>query len=124
MKLAATAANSCKSEELLKSSTSWNGTPYDRYPPGRPQLSVIRFTIPPHTSLSWHTHPMPNAAFVISGEFTLEEKGTGKSRLVKAGEAFAESVDDIHRGYTGDTPAEIICTYAGVEGLPLSIPAP
>ncbi|WP_140720647.1 MULTISPECIES: cupin domain-containing protein [Gammaproteobacteria] len=115
-------ACSLHSEELLRSDTSWNGKPYERYPEGRPQLTVLRFHIPPHTSLPWHTHPMPNAGYVISGQITLEERGTGKLRVIGAGQAFAESVDDVHRGYTGDEAAEIVCTYAGVEGQALSIP--
>lgn len=110
-----------RSAEVLNSDTAWNGKPYDRYPEGRPLLSVIRFNIPAHSSLPWHTHPMPNAAYVISGHFTVEERATGRKRVVKAGEAFAESVDDVHRGYTDDEPVEIVCTYAGVEGLPLSV---
>jgi len=42
--------------------------------------------------------------------------------LVRAGEAFAESVGDVHRGYTTDEPAEIVVVYAGSAGIPLSIP--
>lgn len=108
---------------LLKSQASWNGKPYDSYPQGRPQLTILRFSIPPRTSLPWHTHPVPNAGYILSGEITLEERATGHKRILRAGEAFAESVDDVHRGYTGEEPAEIICTYAGVEGLPLSVPS-
>jgi quercetin dioxygenase-like cupin family protein len=109
--------------EVLKVDTAWNGKPYERYPGGRPQLTVLRFSIPPHTALPWHTHPMPNAAFIISGAITLEERATGRTWTFGAGEAFGESVDDVHRGYTQDEPAEIVCTYAGVAQMPLSVPA-
>jgi quercetin dioxygenase-like cupin family protein len=109
--------------QVLKADASWNGKPYERYPEGRPQLTVLRFSIPPHSALPWHTHPMPNAAFVISGAITLEERTTGRMRTFRAGEAFGESVDDIHRGFTQDEPAEIVCVYAGVAQMPLSVPA-
>lgn len=75
-----------------------------------------------HTTLPWHTHPMPNAAYIISGSLTIEDKETGETHVIKAGEAFNESVDDVHRGYTTDEPVEVIVTYAGVEGQPLSVP--
>jgi len=42
---------------------------------------------------------------------------------VRAGEAFGEPVKTVHRGCTGDLAAEIVVTYAGMEGLPLSKPA-
>jgi len=51
-----------QSETLLRSSSSWDGKPYAAYPTGRPELSVLKITIPPHTALKWHNHPMPNAA--------------------------------------------------------------
>lgn len=49
--------------ELLQTSEAWNGTPYTAYPAGKPQLTVMKMTIPPHTSLPWHSHPMPNMAY-------------------------------------------------------------
>jgi quercetin dioxygenase-like cupin family protein len=107
--------------EVLKTDMSWNGKPYDHYPEGRPQLTVMRFSIPPHSALPWHTHPMPNAAYIISGAITLEERATGRTHTFVAGEAFGESVNDVHRGYTQDEAAEIVCTYAGVAGMPVSV---
>ncbi|RUR45130.1 cupin domain-containing protein [Vreelandella populi] len=107
-------------EQLVQSPDAWNGTPYERYPAGRPQLTVMRMTIPAHTSLPLHTHPMPNAAYILSGQLTLEEYETGKTQIFKAGEAFNEAVGDIHRGYTTEDPVVVIVTYAGVKGMPLS----
>jgi quercetin dioxygenase-like cupin family protein len=109
---------------VLQTDASWNGKSYTRYPEGRPQLTVLRFSIPPHSALPWHTHPMPNTAYIISGAITLEERATGRTRTFVAGEAFGESVDDVHRGYTQDQGAEIVCTYAGVAGMALSVPSP
>lgn len=111
------------SEMLVSSESSWNGKMYERYPEGTPQLTVVRMTIPAHTSLPWHTHPMPNAAYIISGQMTVEELATGKTRTFRAGEAFGESVDDTHRGTTGEEETVVIVTYATVAGLPLSVPA-
>jgi quercetin dioxygenase-like cupin family protein len=111
------------SETLVKADQSWNGKPYTQYPKGRPELTMLKLTIAPHTKLPWHTHPFPNAAYVLSGTLTLHDKASGKTRVVHQGEAFAESVDDIHRGETGDEPVVLLITYSGTPGVPTSIPA-
>jgi quercetin dioxygenase-like cupin family protein len=110
-------------EVLLQADQSWNGKPYTEYPKGSPQLTMLKITIAPHTKLPWHTHPMPNAAYVLSGTLTLHDKLSGKTRVVHQGEAFAESVNDIHRGEAGDEPVVLLITYSGTPGVPTSIPA-
>jgi quercetin dioxygenase-like cupin family protein len=110
-------------EVLLQAGQSWNGKPYTQYPKGRPELTMLKVTLAPHTVLPWHTHPFPNAGYVLSGTLTLHDKASGKTRVVHQGEAFAESVDDVHRGEAGDEPAVLLITYAGIPGVPTSIPA-
>ncbi len=109
-----------QSETLLQSRSSWDGQPYVAYPASRPELSVLKITIPPHTQLKWHTHPMPNAAYILSGELTLERKEDGKKQHFTAGQVVAEMVDALHRGVTGKAPVTLIVFYAGIEGVPLS----
>ena len=108
---------------LLQSDQSWNGKPYTQYPKGRPELTTLKVTLAAHTVLPWHTHPFPNAGYVLSGTLTLHDKASGKTRVVHQGEAFAESVDDVHRGEAGDEPVVLLITYAGTPGVPTSIPA-
>jgi quercetin dioxygenase-like cupin family protein len=74
-----------QSETLLQSRSSWDGQPYVAYPAGRPELSVPKITIPPHTQLKWHTHPMPNAAYILSGELALERKKTARNNILPLG---------------------------------------
>lgn len=62
---------------------------------------------------------MPNAAYVLSGELTLERKDGIRKRFV-AGQALTETVDRLHRGVTGETPVVLVVFYAGTLGLPLS----
>jgi len=107
---------------LLQGTASWNDVPYASYPLGQPQLTTVRITIPAHSALPWHTHVMPNAAYLLSGSLTVEERGTGRKAHYRAGEAFAESVGNVHRGVTGSEPAVVIVTYAGAVGKPLSMP--
>ena len=111
-----------KIETLVQSTSAWDATPYTRYPDGTPQLSVLRITIGPHTALKWHSHPMPNAGYVLSGELTLEERDGIRQHFV-AGQAITETVNRIHRGVTGEAPVVLVVFYAGAPGLPLSRPA-
>jgi hypothetical protein len=47
---------------LAQSSSAWDSSDYTAYPPGQPQITVFRLTLPPHSALDWHTHAMPTAA--------------------------------------------------------------
>jgi quercetin dioxygenase-like cupin family protein len=110
-------------EVLLQADHSWNGNAYTHYPTGRPELTMLKLTIAAHSQLPWHTHPFPNAAYVLSGTLTVHDKISGKTKVFHQGEAFAESVNDIHRGETGDEPVVLLVTYSGTPGVPTSIPA-
>jgi quercetin dioxygenase-like cupin family protein len=110
-------------EILLQTTQSWNGKPYTHYPTGQPQLTTLEVTIAPHTSLPWHSHPIPNVVYVLSGTLTLRDEASGKTLVVHQGQAVGESVDDVHRGEAGDEPAVLLITYAGTPGVPTSVPA-
>lgn len=113
-------AASVTSEVLLKTGSSWDGVAYERYPAGPPEVTVLRITIPPKTELAWHTHPMPNAAYVLSGGLTVEKRDGGLTKQLKAGDVLPEMVNTVHRGRTGDEPVVLIVFYAGARGQPLS----
>ena len=110
-------------EILLQTTQSWNGKPYTRYPTGQPQLTTIKLAIAPHTALPWHTHPFPNVVYVLSGSLTLHDRASGKTLVVHQGQAVGESVDDVHRGESGDETTVLLITYASTPGVPTSIPA-
>lgn len=119
----ATAASVTRTETLVQATQSWNGVPYTRYGEGQPELTVLKFEFPPHTSLPWHHHVVPNAAYVVSGHLNIQDRESGATRRFDAGQAFNESVGLIHRGFTDSEPAVIVVTYAGYPGAPLSIHA-
>ncbi|KAA8690130.1 Uncharacterized protein ALO80_01121 [Pseudomonas caricapapayae] len=108
------------SRVLLKSQSSWDGTPYESYPEGRPELTLLNIKIPANTALKWHSHPIPNAAYVVAGEITVEARDSKKRIHLKKGDALAEMVDIVHRGQTGDMPVELIVFYAATAATPLS----
>jgi len=109
--------------ELLKTTKSWDGVEYRAYPKGQPEVSIMRYTIPPHSALPWHMHRVVNAAYVLSGHLTVERKSDGKSLVIGPGDVLPEMVDAAHRGVTGDESAELIVFYAGTPGVPLVVKA-
>ncbi|HAI07475.1 quercetin dioxygenase-like cupin family protein [Pantoea sp. AN62] len=117
-------ASGVNAVEVMRSSQAWNGEEIECYPAGQPELTVMRLSLPANTSLTWHTHPMPNAAFVLSGTLIVEDKQSGEQQTFKAGEALNETVNSAHRGFTLDQPAELVITYAGVKGQQLTEPLP
>jgi quercetin dioxygenase-like cupin family protein len=109
---------------LLQSDRGWTGSPYTAYPKGRPQLTMIKLVVAPYSALPWHTHPQPNTGYILSGALTLQDRATGKTKTVRAGQVFAETVDQVHRGVnTGNVPTVVLLTYAGVVGVPTTVPA-
>ena len=92
--------------------------PYKTYPGGQPQITVLKVTIPPHTVMKWHSHPIPNAGYILAGDLTIEKKD-GTRRHFVAGQAITETVDSVHRGLTGSEPAVLIVFYSGVVEKPL-----
>jgi len=117
--IAETAANPIRVETIMQSTTSWDGTPYKSYPVGQPQITVLKITIAPHTTMKWHTHPMPNAAYVLSGELIVQ-KIDGAQKHFTPGQVITEMVDSKHRGITGTKPAVLIVFYPGTPQMPLS----
>ena len=117
---AAADAPAVKAETLLNTSQSWDGTAYEMYPSGRPELTVLRLTIAPNTTLPWHTHPMPNAAYVVSGELLVEKQEGGAQKRLVAGDVLPEMVNTRHRGVSGGEGVVLIVFFAGTKGLKLS----
>ncbi|MDQ1210732.1 cupin domain-containing protein [Pantoea anthophila] len=116
--------NGIEAVEVMRSGEAWNGEVIESYPHGEPELTVMRLSLPAHTALPWHTHPMPNAAFILSGTLIVEDKASGEQRTFHAGEALNETVNSAHRGFTLEEPAELVITYAGVKGQALTEPLP
>jgi quercetin dioxygenase-like cupin family protein len=109
------------SQTLLRASSSWDGEPYKSYPSGQPEVSILKITLAPHTKLEWHSHPMPSAAYIVSGELTVERKKDGKKQHFIAGQAVSETVDTFHRGAAGNEPVVLIVFYAGRLDMPLTV---
>ena len=108
--------------KLVESTKSWNGAALPSYPAGTPQVTILKITIPPHTALKTHKHPVINAGVVMKGELTVSTE-KGETMIIKAGEPIVELVNIWHYGKNdGNEPVELIVFYAGIEGTPITVP--
>jgi quercetin dioxygenase-like cupin family protein len=116
--------NTIQAETLAKAGSSWDGAALPAYPEGEPEITILKFTIPPKTALPWHMHPFINAGVLLSGELTVETESAQQLHL-KAGDSIVELVNTRHHGVNnGDVPAEIVIVYAGVKGMPVTVNKP
>lgn len=110
-----------KVETLAKSTKSWDGSDLPPYPTGEAEITVLRITVPPHTKLPVHKHPVINAGVLVTGNLTVYMEN-GKSRRLEAGNALIEVVEKWHYGANeGDEAAEIVVVYAGTPGVPVNV---
>ena len=108
-------------ETLAKSSESWNGASLPAYAKGQPEVTILKISIAPGTTLPLHRHTVMNAGVMLSGELTVI---TDKDEVLKlkAGDPIIEVVDQWHFGRNdGSETAVIIILYAGIKGEPLTI---
>ena len=108
-------------KQLLQTTQSWDGTNYERYPTGQPELTVLRITILPNTALHWHHHPVISVGYILSGNLTIQKRDTGERKILHAGNSLAETIQATHRGYTTNEPVELVVFYAGQVGTPITI---
>lgn len=107
---------------LLKSDQSWDGALLPPFPTTQPEIHVLKITIPPHSTLPVHYHPVINTAILVEGHMRLNTTD-GKSKEFKAGDVFNEVVGTHHFCENiGDTPVLLYVFYASEKnGKPLTI---
>ncbi len=106
---------------LSKTTRSWDGTVLPAYSKGRPEITILRITVPPGARLPVHEHPEINAGVMLKGQLTVVTEA-GERLHLKAGDTIVEVVNKWHRGENpGDEPAVIVVFYAGVDGTPITI---
>jgi len=106
---------------LAKSGSSWDGSALPAYPTDKPEITILRITIPPGAALPVHKHPVINAGVLVSGELTVLTEDN-KRKILKAGDSLVEVVDKWHYGKsTGKDPAVILVFYAGSKDAPITV---
>ena len=108
-------------EVLAKGGSSWDGGFLPAYPTGKPEITVLKITIPPGAQLERHRHPVINAGYLVSGELTVVTDDDQKLHL-RAGESLIEVVDKGHYGKNeGRSPAVIVVFYVGEADRPVTV---
>jgi quercetin dioxygenase-like cupin family protein len=110
---------------LLKTQTDAAGKAIV-YPTGSPEVTAVRVEIPPGAQTGWHKHPVPCFAYILEGELHVQI-ADGETKILKAGEAYAETVDVMHNGVNqGKVPVKLVMFATGVSGQPYAVrpPAP
>ena len=64
-------ASAVKSEELIRTSQSWDGVELPDYLQGRPELVAVKYEFPAGQKLGWHHHPVMNYGILVQGELTI-----------------------------------------------------
>jgi quercetin dioxygenase-like cupin family protein len=114
-------AQETTTEVLSRGGSSWDGSALPAYPDGKPEVTVLKITIPPGAQLPLHKHPVINAGVLVSGELTVITEDNHTLHL-KAGESLIEVVDKWHYGRNeGTSPAVIIVFYAGITDQPITV---
>ena len=113
-----------KSEELIRTSQSWDGVELPDYLQGRPELVAVKYEFPAGQKLGWHHHPVMNYGILVQGELTIIGED-GKEKVVHEGEAVVEMVNTIHHGENrGTKPVILYMFYLSQKGMPLAVQHP
>ena len=119
-----TPAQTVKSEELIRTSQSWDGAELPDYLQGRPELVAVKYEFPAGQKLGWHHHPVMNYGILVQGELTIIGQD-GKEKTVHEGEAVVEMVNTIHHGENrGTKPVILYMFYLSQDSLPLAVQHP
>ena len=111
-------------DTLAASTHQWDGDPLPDYPRSRPEIKILRITIPAGVTLPVHTHPVINAAVITQGRLELQ-LSSGATRVFEAGEALVEVVNRLHTGRAlPGSDVEVIVFYAGTPGTPVTLIQP
>lgn len=104
---------------LLKTTSSWNGSPL-AYPSGNAEITGMVVEIAVGAETGWHLHTVPSFGMILEGCLGVSLKD-GSTKILQAGEALAEVVNTLHNGRNiGLTPVKIVVFYAGAIGSKLT----
>ena len=118
------AAQTVTSEELIRTSQSWDGVELPDYFQGRPELVAMKYVFPAGQKLGWHHHPVMNYGILVQGELTIIGQD-GKEKTVHEGEAVVEMVNTIHHGENrGTKPVILYMFYLSQKDMPLAVQHP
>lgn len=110
-------------ETLARSDRSWNGSLLPPLSAARPEVNVVRMTVPAGVTLNLHQHPVIHAGVLVQGRLRLEAE-QGASQLLEPGQAVIEVVNRAHRSVSlGPDPAVLLIVFVGPKGTAITLPA-
>lgn len=110
-------------ETLARSDRSWNGSLLPPLSAARPEVNVVRMTVPAGVTLNLHQHPVIHAGVLVQGRLRLEAE-QGASQLLEPGQAVIEVVNRAHRSVSlGPEPAVLLIVFVGPKGAAITLPA-
>ena len=86
------------------------------------EMVVLRVEFPPGFEVTRHSHPGPEASYVLEGEITYLLDGKPPAKRV-AGESIELPMDAIHGAKIGPARVVLLNSYVLVKGRPLVEPA-
>lgn len=121
-----------KIKEVLKSTTSWDGSLLSSLGVGQTEFRVIVYNLVPGARTTIHTHPMNAAGYMITGELTMyatedphgsfEDLERVKKIRLKPGDAWVETVNMWHYGINeGNEESEFVLIFVGHKDLPTTL---
>lgn len=112
---------SVKSTQILQTETTWNGAALSYPDSEAEEITALHIEFAPGSETTWHRHPVPSLAYIISGELEVILKESGESKIFKKGDAFAEVINTWHYGKNiGDVPVKLVVFYIGEKGIRLT----
>lgn len=92
--------------------------------PGK-EIVIGTATLPPGTSIPYHTHPGDEAGYVLKGSLILKTQGQ-PDRLLKAGDSFFNVRGAVHSVVVapGSDGAMAVSSWIVDKGQPMATPAP
>jgi quercetin dioxygenase-like cupin family protein len=80
-------------------------------------------TLPPGSTIGYHTHPGDEAGYVLKGSMTLKTKGQ-PDRALKAGDSFFNARGAVHSVTAGSDGAVAVSNWIVDKGQPMATPVP
>ena len=116
LSLALACAASLQAQELMRSTTDWNGGMLS-YPEGQAEITAQILRLEPGQQVPFHCHPVPTLGYVLSGTIDVETIDGKRTRLER-GDPAVEVLRTLHRGTAVDGPVEVLVFYAGAVDVP------
>jgi len=105
---------------LIDTDTTILGQTFE-YPQGRAKITAAIVTVPPHTTLKRHHHPVPLVGYMLQGELIVNYGEAGE-RTYRTGDLLVEAFQTPHQGRNGGKGnIKILVVYAGADGVPNTV---